>query len=77
MINSNIDLKHLYKSNGKNTYYKKLDRIFTQRHLNVHELIQNEKYDYSNFLVDYKIVEKSIRNFYRYLCTIYNIKPQE
>lgn len=77
LINSNIDLKSLYRLNGKNTYYKKLDRIFTQRHLNIHELKQNENYNYNDFLTDCKIIENVIKKFYRYLCNVYNVKPQE
>lgn len=74
-INKNIDLRSLYSL--KSRYYSELDRIFRQRHENVHLLIEKENYNYDKFMNDCLIVEKVTKKCYRYLCKIYKVKYLE
>ena len=71
-IDNNIDLKKLYSLRSR--YYSELDRIFKQRHENVHLLIEDEHYNYDKFIKDYSLVEKAMQKCYRYLCKLYKVK---
>ena len=71
-IDNNIDLKKLYSLRSR--YYSELDRIFKQRHENVHLLIEDELYNYDKFIKDYSLVEKAMQKCYRYLCKLYKVK---